>query len=119
MAVGAKEQLGTLPARIAVARAYLAQTQGDFAAADVYLRTATGVDAEGWASYGQVRMPDYRWGIFLADAKPGRTIGFGDHFGETAWQRCDMVARLVGASIGLRRRIARRLDPRSIRAAAT
>jgi LuxR family maltose regulon positive regulatory protein len=33
MAVGAKEQLGALPARIAVIRAYLAQTQGDFAAA--------------------------------------------------------------------------------------
>jgi benzoyl-CoA 2,3-epoxidase subunit B len=59
----------------------------DFAAADIYLRTAIGVDAEGWASYGQVRMPDYRWGIFLADAKPARTIGFGDHFGEPAWQQ--------------------------------
>src|ERR1700686_5271782 len=59
----------------------------DFAAADVYLRTAVGVDAEGWASYGQVRMPDYRWGIFLADAHPGRTIGFGDYFGEPAWQQ--------------------------------
>jgi benzoyl-CoA 2,3-epoxidase subunit B len=59
----------------------------DFAAADVYLRTAVGVDAAGWASYGQVRMPDYRWGIFLADAKPERTIGFGDHYGEPAWQQ--------------------------------
>ncbi|HEY7944227.1 MAG TPA: benzoyl-CoA 2,3-epoxidase subunit BoxB [Casimicrobiaceae bacterium] len=59
----------------------------DFAAADIYLRTAVGVDAAGWASYGQVRMPDYRWGIFLADARPGRTIGFGDHLGEPAWQQ--------------------------------
>ncbi len=59
----------------------------DFAAADVYLRTAVGVDAAGWASYGEVRMPDYRWGIFLADAKPERTIGFGDHMGEPAWQQ--------------------------------
>lgn len=44
----------------------------DFAAADVYLRTAVGVDAAGWATYGQVRMPDYRWGIFLVprDEKP-------------------------------------------------
>jgi len=50
----------------------------DFAANDVYLRTAIGVDVEGWASYGEVRMPDYRWGIFLADAIPDRTIGFGD-----------------------------------------
>jgi len=59
----------------------------DFAAADVYLRTAVGVDAAGWASYGQVRMPDYRWGIFLADAKPDRTIGFGDEFGKPVWQQ--------------------------------
>ncbi len=59
----------------------------DFAAADVYLRTAVGVDAQGWASYGRVRMPDYRWGIFLADARPDRSIGFGDYFGEPAWQQ--------------------------------
>ncbi|HUN47634.1 MAG TPA: benzoyl-CoA 2,3-epoxidase subunit BoxB, partial [Stellaceae bacterium] len=39
----------------------------DFAAADVYLRTATSVDAKGWATYGTLRMPDYRWGIFLAE----------------------------------------------------
>ena len=59
----------------------------DFASADIYLRTAVGVDAAGWASYGQVRMPDYRWGIFLADATPGRTIGFGDDYGQPAWQQ--------------------------------
>jgi benzoyl-CoA 2,3-epoxidase subunit B len=59
----------------------------DFASKDVYLRTATGVDAQGWASYGYVKMPDYRWGIFLADPLPERTIGFGDHYGEPAWQQ--------------------------------
>ena len=59
----------------------------DFASADVYLRTAVGVDAQGWASYGAVKMPDYRWGIFLADAVPDRTIGFGDHYGQPAWQQ--------------------------------
>ncbi|MEO8157481.1 MAG: benzoyl-CoA 2,3-epoxidase subunit BoxB [Betaproteobacteria bacterium] len=59
----------------------------DFASADVYLRTAVGVDAQGWASYGAVKMPDYRWGIFLADRIPDRTIGFGDHFGEPVWQQ--------------------------------
>jgi benzoyl-CoA 2,3-dioxygenase component B len=32
-------------------------------------------------------MPDYRWGIFLADPVPNRTIGFGDHFGEPVWQQ--------------------------------
>src|ERR1700741_154933 len=58
-----------------------------FAGADVYLRTATTVDAQGWASYGMVRMPEYRWGIFLADAVPDRRIGFGDAYGEPVWQQ--------------------------------
>lgn len=59
----------------------------DFQSNDVYLRTAVGVDAKGWASYGHVKMPDYRWGIFLADQMQDRTIGFGDHFGEPVWQQ--------------------------------
>jgi benzoyl-CoA 2,3-dioxygenase component B len=59
----------------------------DFESADVYLRTAVSVDAEGWAQYGAVHMPDYRWGIFLADAIPNRTIGFGDRMGEPVWQQ--------------------------------
>ncbi len=59
----------------------------DFAQADVYLRTAIGVDAQGWASYGAVKMPDYRWGIFLADPVADRTIGFGDHLGQPVWQQ--------------------------------
>ncbi len=36
---------------------------------DVYLRTAVSVDPDGWAQFGYVKMPDYRWGIFL---QPGR-----------------------------------------------
>jgi benzoyl-CoA 2,3-epoxidase subunit B len=59
----------------------------DFEKTEVYLRTAISVDAQGWAHYGSVRMPDYRWGIFLADAVPGRTIGFGDAMGQPAWQQ--------------------------------
>src|SRR3990172_10025706 len=39
---------------------------------DVWLRTAVSVDAEGWAHFDYVKMPDYRWGIFLADAEPER-----------------------------------------------
>jgi benzoyl-CoA 2,3-dioxygenase component B len=49
---------------------------------DVYLRTAVSVDAEGWAQFDYVKMPDYRWGIFLAEPVPDRRIGFGDHVGE-------------------------------------
>jgi benzoyl-CoA 2,3-dioxygenase component B len=53
---------------------------------DVYLRTATDVGQEGWANFGYVHMPDYRWGIFLADPEPDRRIGFGDHRDEPVWQ---------------------------------
>jgi benzoyl-CoA 2,3-dioxygenase component B len=53
----------------------------------VYLRTATSVDADGWATYGAVKMPDYRWGIFLADPVAERKIGFGDAMGQDAWQQ--------------------------------
>jgi benzoyl-CoA 2,3-dioxygenase component B len=52
----------------------------------VYLRTAISVEPEGWAKFGYVRMPDYRWGILLAPAVEGRTIPFGAHKGEPAWQ---------------------------------
>jgi len=58
-----------------------------FQQADIYLRTAIGTDAAGWASFGTVKMPDYRWGIFLADAVPDRRIGFGDAMGEPVWQQ--------------------------------
>src|SRR5215813_776341 len=57
-----------------------------FQARDVYLRTAISVDAKGWAQFGFVRMPEYRWGIFLAEPEAGRTIAFGDHRGDPAWQ---------------------------------
>ncbi|HVE88521.1 MAG TPA: benzoyl-CoA 2,3-epoxidase subunit BoxB, partial [Burkholderiaceae bacterium] len=32
---------------------------------DVYLRTAISVERDGWANFGYVKMPEYRWGIFL------------------------------------------------------
>jgi benzoyl-CoA 2,3-epoxidase subunit B len=59
----------------------------DFQSADVYLRTAISVDAQGWAHYGVTKMPDYRWGIFLADAQAERKIGFGDQMGQPVWQQ--------------------------------
>jgi benzoyl-CoA 2,3-dioxygenase component B len=52
----------------------------------VFLRTAISVDHDGWAHFDYVKMPDYRWGIFLADPVIGRTIGFGDRAGEPVWQ---------------------------------
>jgi benzoyl-CoA 2,3-dioxygenase component B len=54
---------------------------------DVYLRTAVTVGREGWANFGRVRLPEYRWGIFLADADPDRRIAFGQHKGEPVWQQ--------------------------------
>ncbi len=59
----------------------------DFQTAEVYLRTAISVDAQGWANYGAVKMPDYRWGIFLADPVADRKIGFGDQMGQPVWQQ--------------------------------
>ncbi len=53
---------------------------------DVYLRTAVSVHPSGWTHYDHVRMPEYRWGIFLNPAQADRTIGFGDHKGEPVWQ---------------------------------
>jgi benzoyl-CoA 2,3-dioxygenase component B len=52
----------------------------------VYLRTAVSVDRDGWANFGYVRMPEYRWGIFLTPRDEERKIHFGDHKGEAAWQ---------------------------------
>jgi benzoyl-CoA 2,3-dioxygenase component B len=53
---------------------------------EVYLRTAVSVDQAGWANFGYVKMPEYRWGIFLNPAQADRKIGFGAHRGEAAWQ---------------------------------
>jgi benzoyl-CoA 2,3-dioxygenase component B len=58
----------------------------DFQADNVYLRTAISVDSKGWAHFDYVRMPEYRWGIFLAPPENDRRIGFGDFHGNPAWQ---------------------------------
>ena len=52
----------------------------------VYVRTATSVDPDGWAHFEYVKLPEYRWGIFLADPVADRRIGFGDFFGQPVWQ---------------------------------
>jgi benzoyl-CoA 2,3-dioxygenase component B len=53
---------------------------------DVYLRTATSVEPDGWAQFGYVRMPEYRWGIFLQPRDEKRQVNFGIHKGGPAWQ---------------------------------
>ena len=52
----------------------------------VYLRTAVSVYPQGWAHFDYVKLPEYRWGIFLADPVPDRRIGFGDLYGQPVWQ---------------------------------
>jgi benzoyl-CoA 2,3-dioxygenase component B len=52
----------------------------------VYLRTATSVEPSGWAHFEYVKLPDYRWGIFLADPVADRRIPFGQFKGRPAWQ---------------------------------
>jgi benzoyl-CoA 2,3-epoxidase subunit B len=58
----------------------------DTAKLEVYLRTAVSVDKGGWANFGYVRMPEYRWGIFLTPPDENRKINFGDYQGQAAWQ---------------------------------
>jgi benzoyl-CoA 2,3-dioxygenase component B len=53
---------------------------------DVYLRTAVSVDTGGWAHFDHVKMPDYRWGIFLTPADAARPIQFGENKGKPVWQ---------------------------------
>jgi benzoyl-CoA 2,3-epoxidase subunit B len=57
------------------------ETQG------VYLRTAVAVGREGWAHFDHVNVPDYRWGIFLAEPKHDRRIAFGADKGKPVWQQ--------------------------------
>lgn len=59
----------------------------DFNEKDIYLRTAVGVNRDGWAHFDYVTMPEYRWGIFLTPQEADRKIGFGDHLGEDAWDQ--------------------------------
>jgi benzoyl-CoA 2,3-dioxygenase component B len=58
-----------------------------FAVRDVYLRTATSADRDGWAHFDYVPLGDYRWGIFLAEPEPDRRIPFGESRGRPAWQQ--------------------------------
>ncbi len=52
---------------------------------DIYLRTATSVDSDGWAVFDYVKMPEYRWGIFLSPPEKNRTIPGGDFAGDPVW----------------------------------
>ena len=66
-----------------------------FQVQDIYLRTAINVTPKGWANFGYVKMPDYRWGIFLADPEEDRRVNFGDHKGDPAWQEVPGEYRAV------------------------
>jgi benzoyl-CoA 2,3-dioxygenase component B len=71
-----------------------------FQQALVYLRTAVGVGANGWAQFDYVRMPEYKWGILLAPRVEDRTVPFGASRGEPAWQEVPgehraMLRRLI------------------------
>ena len=46
----------------------------DFNTKDIYLRTAVGVGKGGWAHFDYVKMPEYRWGIFLAEPSGDQTV---------------------------------------------
>ena len=52
----------------------------------IFLRTAISVGQDGWANFDHVPMPEYRWGIFLAEQEQDRRVAFGDHKGKAVWQ---------------------------------
>src|SRR4051812_42603153 len=67
---------------------------------DVYLRTAISVHTDGWAHFDYVKMPDYRWGIFLTPREEDKRIGFGDNYAQRVWNEVPgkspkMLRRLV------------------------
>jgi benzoyl-CoA 2,3-epoxidase subunit B len=71
-----------------------------FQARDIYLRTAVSVETDGWAHFDHVKMPDYRWGIFLEPKQEGRLHHFGDNIGQPVWDEVpgefrNMLRRLV------------------------
>jgi len=71
-----------------------------FQADNIYLRTAISVETDGWAHFDYVKMPDYRWGIFLEPKVEGRTHHFGDFIGQPVWDEVpgehrNMLRRLI------------------------
>ena len=71
-----------------------------FQAHDIFLRTAVSVEPGGWAHFDYVKMPDYRWGIFLEPKQEGRVHGFGDFAGQPVWNEVpgefrNMLRRLI------------------------
>src|SRR4051794_2055582 len=67
---------------------------------DVYLRTAISVETDGWAHFDYVRMPEYRWGIFLTPNETEKKIGFGDNYGQPVWNEVpgefrNMLRRII------------------------
>ncbi|MGE0629571.1 MAG: benzoyl-CoA 2,3-epoxidase subunit BoxB [Hyphomicrobiaceae bacterium] len=65
---------------------WMEQGPDGFQTADVYLRTAVSIDPKGWAKFDYVNMPDYRWGVLLANRDEERKVAFGASRGEPAWQ---------------------------------
>ena len=65
---------------------WMEQGPDGFQMTDVYLRTAVSIDPKGWAQFGYVKMPEYRWGVLLAPQEQDRKVNFGANKGEKAWQ---------------------------------
>jgi benzoyl-CoA 2,3-dioxygenase component B len=70
----------------------------DFNQDDIYLRTAVGVGQGGWAHFDYVKMPDYRWGIFLADGPADRKIHFGDRSASPRGRKCPASSAIACAA---------------------
>ena len=60
----------------------------DFNENDIYLRTAISVDRDGWANFDYVKMPDYRWGIFLTPPRRAARSDSATTTARTSGSRC-------------------------------
>ena len=69
----------------------------------VYLRTAMSVEQDGWAQFGYVRMPDYRWGIFL---NPARRFTVGEAGASFAGGGLGVAYDFLRLHVGRLRRVA-------------
>ena len=84
---------------------------------DIYLRTAISVEPEGWANYDYVKMPDYRWGIFVNPLDPDKKIGFGPT--RRALSRIAKEGRKYGVFLGLVTQRPAEIDPTIISQCST
>src|SRR5207237_6874045 len=65
---------------------------------DVWLRTAISVEPDGWANFDYVRMPEYRWGIFLKPADKDARVGLATTSARPRIRKCPASSETLCAA---------------------